>query len=208
MAAGFTEEFVNVGGAKIHLLKGGTGDPLLVLHGGEGATTWMRSAQALAERFTVYLPSHPGYGRSDRPDWLETMQDLASFYTWFLEKLGLDGIRAIGHSLGGWLAAEIAVSCHHVFSKLLLVDPAGIKPKEGEIADVFIISPAQVLELVFHDPKQVPDYDQFYGQPPTPEQQEIAESNREMTVRLSWKPYLHDPSLPGLLRGVAIPTRI
>ena len=208
MAADFTEEFVDVGGSKVQLLKGGSGDPLLLLHGGEGSPGWVRYAQKLADRFTVYLPSHPGYDQSDRPDWLETMSDMACFYTWFIEQQGLDGARAIGHSMGGWLAAEIAIACRHAFSKLILVDPVGIKPIDGEITDVFIISPAQVQELLFHDPKQVPEFDQIYGRDPTPEEREVAERNREMAVRIGWKPYMHDPRLPGLLARVKIPTRI
>ena len=208
MTTGFTEEFVDVGDSRVQVLKGGSGEPLLVLHGAGGHQGWPRYARALADRYTVYIPSHPGYGQSERPDWLESMNDLACFYTWFMEQHGLDGARAIGFSLGGWLAAEIAVACRHAFSKLMLVDPIGIKPKEGEIADVFIISPAQVLELMFHDPKQAPEYDELYGQEPTPEQLETAERNREMTVRLTWKPYAHDPRLPHLLARVNIPTRI
>lgn len=208
MAEAFTEEFVEVAGSKIHLMKGGSGDPLLVLHAAGGNQGWIRYAQALADHYTVYIPSHPGYGQSERPDWLETMNDMTCFYTWFMEKQGLDGARAIGFSMGGWLAAEIAVACHHSFSKLMLVDPAGIKPQNGEIADIFIISPAQILELLFHDPKQAPEYEQLYGQEPTPEQASMAEQNREMAVRICWKPYMHDPRLPALLARVNIPTQI
>ena len=208
MAAGFTEELVDVGGCKIQLLKGGSGDPLLFLHDDAGVRGWPSYLQGLAERFTVYVPSHPGYGQSERPDWLETMGDLACFYTWFMEQQGLDGARAIGHSMGGWLAAEIVVACRHAFSKLMLVDSVGIKPKEGEIVDIFIISPAQILERLFHDPKQAPEYDQLYAAEATPEELETAERNREMAVRLCWKPYMHDPRLPHLLARVNVPTRI
>ena len=208
MAATFTEEFVEVAGSQIHLMKGGSGDPLLILHGAGGNPGWIRYVQELAEHYTVYIPSHPGYGQSERPDWLETMNDMACFYTWFMEKQGLDGSRAIGFSMGGWLAAEIVASCQHSFSKLMLVDPAGIKPERGEIADIFIISPAQIQEMLFHDPKQVPEYDQLFGQEPTPEQVQIAEQNREMAVRICWKPYMHDPRLPFLLGRVNIPTQI
>ena len=208
MASEFTEEFVDVGGSRVQILKGGSGEPLLLLHGARGNSGWLRYVQALADRFTVYAPSHPGFGSSDRPEWMETMPDLASFYTWFLEEQGLEGVRAIGFSMGGWLAAEIAVNCRHAFSKLMLVDAAGVKPLQGEIADIFIISPAQVTELVFHDPKQAPEYDQLYSQEPTPDQVEIAERNREMSVRLCWKPYMYDPRLPDLLARVNIPTRI
>ena len=208
MAVGFTEEFVDVGGSKVHLLKGGSGEPLVLLHGAGGNAGWLRYVQALAERFTIYLPSHPGYGQSERPEWLESIPDLASFYTWFFETQGLEGARAIGFAMGGWLAAEMAVMCRHAFSKLMLVDAAGIKPQQGEIADIFIISPAQITELLFHDSTQAPEYDEIYGQTPSPEQVEIAESNREMAVRLCWKPYMYDPRLSGLLSRVTIPTRI
>ena len=208
MAAAFTEEFVEVAGSKIPLMKGGSGDPLLVLHAAGGNPGWIRYAQALADHYTVYIPSHPGYGQSERPDWLETMNDMACFYTWFMEKQGLDGARAIGFSMGGWLAAEIVVSCQHSFSKLMLVDPAGIKPETGEITDIFIISPAQIQEMLFHDKNQVPEYDQLFGQELTPEQTQIAEQNREMAVRICWKPYMHDPRLPFLLGRVNIPTQI
>ena len=208
MATAFTEEMVDVGGAKIHVLKGGSGEPLVLLHGAEGSSGWLNYVQALSEKYTVYLPSHPGYGKSDRPEWLETMADLASFYTWFLEEQGLEGTRAIGFSMGGWLASEIAANCRHAFSKLMLVDAAGIQPKQGEIADIFIISPAQVTELLFHDPKQAPEYESIYGGEPTPEEADIAERNREMSVRLCWKPYMYDRRLAGLLARVTIPTRI
>jgi len=208
MATAFTEEMVDVGGAKIQMLKGGSGEPLVLLHGAGGNSGWLNYVQALSEKFTVYLPSHPGYGKSDRPEWLETMADLASFYTWFLEEQGLEGTRAIGFSMGGWLASEIAANCRHAFSKLMLVDAAGIQPKQGEIADIFIISPAQVTELLFHDPKQAPEYESIYGGEPTPEQTDIAERNREMSVRICWKPYMYDLRLPGLLSRVSMPTRI
>ena len=110
--------------------------------------------------------------------------------------------------MGGWLASEIAVTCRHAFSKLMLVDAVGVKPQHGEIADLFIISPAEVTGLLFHDPSQAPEYDQLFGQEPTPEQVSIAEGNREMTVRLCWKPYMYDLRLPQLLGRVNIPTRI
>ena len=208
MAADFTEKLVQVGGNQVHMLTGGSGDPLVVFHGAGGNSGWLRYVQALADNYTVYMPTHPGYWKSTRPEWMETIHDLASFYTWFLEEQGLEGARAIGFSMGGWLASEIAVSCRHAFSKLMLVDAVGIKPEKGEIADIFIISPVQVTELLFHDPKQAPEYDQLYGQSPTPEQTDIAEGNREMAVRLCWKPYMYDPRLPGLLGRVNIPTRI
>jgi pimeloyl-ACP methyl ester carboxylesterase len=208
MPADVHETFVSVGGSKIRLLRGGTGEPLLVLHGSEGSLGWCRYAQALAEHFTVYLPSHPGFDGSQRPEWLQSMFDLACFYTWFLETQGLEGTRVMGWAMGGWLAAEMAATTRHAFSKMLLVDAAGIKPQHGEITDLFILSPAQIRDLTFYDPKQVPDYDRLYNPEPSPDEREQAIQNREMAVRLTWKPYMYDPRLPQLLARVSAPTRI
>ena len=204
----FTEETISVAGGNLQVYKGGSGDPLLVLHGAGGNAGPRRYAQALAEKFTVYLPSHPGYGKSERPSWVETMQDLACFYTWYQEQEGLENARAIGFSMGGWLAAEMLSMTGHAFSKVMLVGAAGIKPNDGEITDIFIISPQQVRDLVYHDPAQVPEWDELFGSDPTPEQAQQAEGDREMAIRLTWRPYMHNPRLPAKLGRVSIPTHI
>ena len=208
MPAGVHERFVDVGGVQIRLLTGGSGAPVLVLHGMEGSLGWRRYAQALADHFTVYLPSHPGFDGSERPTWLHSILDLVCFYTWFLETQGLEGVRVMGWGLGGWLAAEMAATTRHAFSKMLLVDAAGIKPHQGDITDLFILSPAQIRDLTFHDPQQVPEYAQLYPPEPSPAAREQAVQNREMAIRLTWKPYMHDPRLPALLARVTAPTYI
>ena len=208
MTVAFTEDFANVGGAEIQVFKGGSGEPLVLLHGAGGNRGAVSFARSLAEHYTVYMPSHPGFDKSERPDWLETMHDLASFYTWFLEDQGLEGSRAIGFSMGGWLAAEVATVCRHAFRKLMLVGAAGVQPREGEITDIFLIPPAAVNQLIFHDPAQAPEYDQLYGGDPTPEERYFVERNREMAVRLCWKPYMFDPTLPPRLGRVRVPVRM
>ena len=70
MTANFAEELVQVGGTKIQLFKGGAGEPLLLLHGPGGNRGWLRYVQSLADQYTVYLPTHPGFGASERPDWI------------------------------------------------------------------------------------------------------------------------------------------
>ena len=63
----------------------------------------------LAEKHRVLAPEHPGFGRSQIPDWMMGIGDLAYFYLDFIEKLDLENVHLVGHSLGGWTAAEIAV---------------------------------------------------------------------------------------------------
>ena len=208
MAISFEEQTVKIGDTNIKMFKGGSGDPLLLLHGASGNRGPLHYANSLAENYTVYLPTHPGFGDSEKPDWIQSVTDMASFYTWFQQELDLEGTRVIGFSMGGWIAAEIAATCNHAFSKMMLVNAAGIKPNNSEIADIFIITPAQIADLMFHDPAQVPEYDQIYKQDLTPDQINQGERNREMAVRVCWKPYMHDPRLPYLLKRVHIPTQI
>jgi pimeloyl-ACP methyl ester carboxylesterase len=206
MAEGYTEAFVEAAETKLHLLQGGQGEPLLVLHGAGGNPGWLQYLTALAQRFHVYVPDHPGFGDSDLPDWIASVPDLACFYLWALEDLGLSRVRVLGFSLGGWLAAEMAIMCPQIFERLVLVGAAGIKPTQGEIADIFLLSPTELTAKMFYDPKQAPAYEQLYGQPLTPEGQDLRNRNREMAARITWKPYMHDPRLPSLLRRLRLPT--
>jgi len=208
MAANFNEEFVQIGNTKLHMLKGGSGDPLLLLHGAGGNRGCLSYVRALSEQYTVYLPTHPGFGLSDRPEWIQNIHDLACFYTWFQEELDIERIRCIGFSMGGWLAAEMAAISRHSFSRLMLVDAVGIKPKKGEIKDIFIITPEELAGLSFYDTSQTPEYDAIYNSSPTPEDRNLTERDREMAVRICWKPYMHSPRLPYMLGRVSIPTAI
>jgi pimeloyl-ACP methyl ester carboxylesterase len=208
MADGCTDTYVEVAETKLRLLRGGEGEPLVILHGTDGNPGWLQYAQSLSARFQVYIPDHPGFGKSDQPEWIASVPDLACFYLWALEDLGLSRIRLMGLSMGGWLAAEMAVMCPHLFERLVLVDAVGVKPTQGEITDIFLLSPAELTAKLFHDPQQAPEYAQLYGSPPTPEAQDLLTRNNEMAARITWKPYMHDPRLPSLLRRLRLPTLI
>src|ERR1700754_1033259 len=98
---------LNVRGCNIALMRGGTGRPLLFLHAGGGAS-WLPCMADLAARHDVLAPEHPGFGASDTPDWLDNVPDLANFYLDVLDQLDLKDVDLFGHSLGGWIAAELA----------------------------------------------------------------------------------------------------
>ena len=203
-----TEDFIEGAGLKIHLLRGGHGRPLVLLHSVEGNLGWPAAYRELAERYEVYAPTHPGFGRSERPDWLETIADLAHFYLWFLQELNLDQVSLAGHFLGGWLAAEIAIRCPHVLDRLILIDAAGIKPRRGEITDIFLHGPEETRRLAFVDPGRVPEYSEIFDRELTPEAKEVEAQNQEMAARLCWKPYMHNRSLPYLLPRLRVPTLV
>src|SRR2546421_294622 len=93
---------IAVRGCSIKLMRGGAGEPLLVLHGASGAGAWLPFMRSLAEKFDVLVPEHPGFGESDTPDWLDTIHDLAYFYLDVLGQFDLDRVHLVGISLGGW----------------------------------------------------------------------------------------------------------
>jgi pimeloyl-ACP methyl ester carboxylesterase len=202
------EEIVEVGGIKVHTWIGGQGDPLLVLHGAGGNRGFTRAMRALAERYTVWLPTHPGFGMSGDAEWMEGIDDLAQLYLWFIDAAGLRRPHLLGWSMGAWTAAELATMNPAAIDRLVLVAPEGLKPESGEILDIFFHSPAELRDLNVHDPKTVPEWDELFGRPPAPKQLELAERNREMTARLTWKPYMHDPTLEHFLPRVTNRTLI
>src|SRR5690242_5366279 len=103
------EAMLEVRGTRIRVLRGGAGRPLIFLHGASGHVGWLPVFEQLSARFDVIAPEHPGFGTSDDPAWLDHPSDLAYFYLDLIETLGLDRVHLMGTSLGGWIAAELAV---------------------------------------------------------------------------------------------------
>lgn len=202
------EEFVEVGGAKIHLLRGGKGPPLLFLHSIEGNLGWLPWMERVADSTAVYAPTHPGFGMSERPELLESVSDMARFYLWMIQELELREVTLVGHFLGGWIAAEIAVMNPGILRSLILVDAAGVRPEVGEIADVFLLGEEETTKRTFYNAASVAGYAELFERDLSPEEREMRIRNREMTTRLCWKPYMYDRSLGWLLQRVNTPTLI
>jgi pimeloyl-ACP methyl ester carboxylesterase len=95
-----------------------------------------------------------------------------------------------------------------VIDRLVLVAPTGLKPETGEILDVFYYPPEELLQLTVHDRSTIPEWPELYGRAPTPEELELATRNREMTARLTWKPYMFNPRLGYFLPRVTAPVLI
>jgi len=201
----FSERFIEVDGCRLNLRRGGSGEPLLYLHGASGAPAVLPFMEKLAQRFDMLVPEHPGFGASDEPGWLENMHDLAYFYLDVLESLELRGLHLVGSSLGGWLALEMAVRDASRLKSLLLVGPAGISVPGVKPGDVFLWSPEELTRNLFFDPALA---EKMLAQPMTPELLDVSLKNRHTVARLGWEPRMHDPFLRKWLHRVNVPVKI
>ena len=125
-----TEEFLELAGGSVHLLRGGTGEPVLFLHAAGGAGAWHPFHALLADSgFEVLAPDHPGFGKSDDFPDAEAIDDLVYHYLDVIDALGLARPHVVGASFGGWIAAELAVHSPHRIGSLTLWVPYFYDPK-------------------------------------------------------------------------------
>lgn len=198
------EEFLSVGDTRVQLCRGGKGPPLVVLHG-LGDRGWFRFHELMARRFSVLAPVHPGFGASDDPPWLEGIDDLVLFYLDLLDALRLRRVHLLGASLGGWIAAELAVHHQDRLLSLTLVDAAGLYTPDAEMADLFLMDPAARAKALHGNPEVLAD---VLATPPTPEMLQVELRERAALAKLAWDPYLHDPKLGRRLGRLRVPTLI
>jgi pimeloyl-ACP methyl ester carboxylesterase len=132
---------------------GGSGEPLLFLHGAGGPMIGAPFLDELAKRFTVYAPAHPGFGPGEGIERLDDVIDFALYYHDFLDELHIEKPHILGHSLGGMLAAEMTALAPSRVNRLVLVGAAGLWLDAVPIPDFFTLNPKQLLNVALHDPE-------------------------------------------------------
>jgi pimeloyl-ACP methyl ester carboxylesterase len=132
----------------------GTGRAVLLLHGGAGPQSVTAFADRLADAgpARVIVPVHPGFSGTPRPAALSDIAGLARLYAALLTELGLTGVTVIGNSIGGWIAAELALAGSGRITSLILVDAVGIEVAGHPVADFFSLTLDQVAGLSYHNP--------------------------------------------------------
>jgi pimeloyl-ACP methyl ester carboxylesterase len=200
-----TEHYETIAGCKTHFLRGGSGPTVLFLHGGGGAGIWLPFFKKLSDSYDVIVPEHPGFGRTDTPEWLDNIGDVANFYFEFIEKLNLKNIHLVGNSLGGWIASEIAVRNSSPLASLTLLAPAGIHVAGKPPGDLFLWTPEQLVRNLFHNQAMA---EKIMQMPVDAEERQRQMKNALGLAKLAWQPRLYDPNLRKWLHRIALPTLI
>jgi pimeloyl-ACP methyl ester carboxylesterase len=203
---GYSESFETVAGCRTRLMRGGEGEPLLFLHGAGGGRVWLPFMESLSQRYEIIVPEHPGFGGSDTPEWLDTVGDLAFFYLDLIEQLGLQGVNLVGASMGGWIAAELAVRDDGSLSTLTLIAAGGNHVNGVRKGDIFMWSPEESARNVFHDQSFA---ERMLAEAPSSEDElMMLVKNRLTTAKLGWQPRLHNPHLRKWLHRIKVPTLV
>src|SRR5262245_60480667 len=145
----------SIAGVELDVFERGQGAPLLYLHGGGGIGLDLPFLELLAKERRVIAPSHPGFGKSSLPEWLDSIDDIAHIYLELMDRLGLTRTDLVGFSIGGWIAAELATKTPERLNRLVLIGPVGVKtgkPDKLDIPDVFAMPLEELDKLRFHDP--------------------------------------------------------
>ena len=162
-AAGSAYQFVDVDGIRVRYARRGNGARhVLLLHGfGGDLDNWLFNIDALAEQHTAVALDLPGHGQSDRTLPGATLPDLARFMARFLDALEIPSAHVVGHSLGGAIAAQMALDHLNRVDSVSLIASAGLGEEintgytEGFVAAQSRRDLKPVVEQLFAKPELV-----------------------------------------------------
>jgi pimeloyl-ACP methyl ester carboxylesterase len=138
------------GRLRLHVKVAGDGPPLMFFHPLPGLA-WDPLLDQLAQDHTVYAPEHPGTSPGDPHaiSQVQTFWELLLVYEELTRELGLDRPAALGQSFGGMVAADLAATFPRLFSRLVLLSPAGLWRDDA---------PIPLMEMVAGPPEDLPKY--------------------------------------------------
>ena len=181
------------------ITESGTGRPVLLLHGGGGPFTTALLAQHLAETTHVIAPTHPGFNGTPSSDSVTNVRSLADAYAEFLAERDLRDVIVVGSSVGGWLAAELALgSAADRLAGIVIINGLGVEVAGHPVRDVRGLTPQQLAVFSFHDPANL------RLPAPTPEGLAIAQGNAASLAALM----TDARTLNNELAGVHTPTLV
>ena len=196
---------LSFGEVPVTVTERGAGEPVLLLHGGAGPGSFAGFADQLAARFPfrVLTPVNPGFDGTPRPEGLDSVRKLADVYARLLAELELTGVTVAGNSIGGWVAAELALAAPDRVARLVIIDGAGLDSADHPMADFYSLTLDQVTELSWANPEG----HRIDLSAMTEAQRAIAGGNRAALAAYGGTS-MADPTLAARLSGVTADTLV
>jgi pimeloyl-ACP methyl ester carboxylesterase len=200
----YAVQAARLGPVRVDVTEYGAGRPFLLLHGGAGPQSVTGFGEMLtATGSRVIVPVHPGFGGTTRPGYLHSMGGLALTYAHLLDELDMTGVTVIGNSIGGWIAAEMAIHASPRISGVVLVDAGGLQVEEHPAADFFSLTPDQVTEMAYYQPER---FRVDVGA--LPDEAKAAIAGNRAALQAYTADGMTDPSLLGQLSSVDVPVLV
>lgn len=189
---------------RLSLADEGEGRPYLLLHGGAGPASMAGLARALSSNSRVITPTHPGFNGEPRPERFARIDDLATAYLALIERLDLQDVVVIGNSIGGWIAAEMALRQSPRLAAIVLINSVGIETGAPvlAIANPMTATPAERGAMAFHNPQK------FATAPSGPETAAAMAANQKTLGVYAGEPFMHEPTLRSRLAGMRVPALV
>lgn len=207
--AHYTEPtFSEVDGLRTAYRRKGSGERVLFLHGAGMTRMWVPFYEELASRHDLIAPEHPGFGDTPMPADLSEFADYVLHYDSFLADLGLDPVHLVGHSLGGWTAADLAIFFPRRFKSLTLITPAGLRTADRVAEpgpDLFRFEAEEAADAIFNG--RGADYEEYFVQEGLPEDAVHAYAEATTFAKLAWNPR-YDAKLDRRLARIGVPTLV
>lgn len=195
-----TRSVIDVKGRPTEVVEGGTGDPLVFLHGGSmiGGVDFL---DALTDRFHVYVPFLPGYGGTESGPPLKSRDDAVDNIADVLDALGVGEVVLVAHSLGGWRAAAFAARYPERVRRLVFGAPLGMHVPGHSVANMMELTPEERLDVLTYD-----DAIKKSWMPSGPDAEYMAARVREQQSMANFAPGPFDADLPDLVATIEAPT--
>jgi pimeloyl-ACP methyl ester carboxylesterase len=201
----------------VEVYEGGAGGPApaIYLHSASGEAAGLAFLERLAAGRRVVAPVFPGFGSSEGIDQIEDIEDAAFHVLDVMDRLGVGSADLVGSSLGGWMAAEVAVRWPERIRRMALVNPVGLYIAGSPITEIFGRHLDELAGELFADPEfplaQLMRMMEGSGRDPASIPFELVRpyiQAEAATAKIGWNPYLHNPKLSGRLGRITAPTLV
>lgn len=185
--------------------RSGAGRTVVFFHGAFFPSRWLEFHDALAGRFDLVAPIHPGYLEGGPPPWMLGFDDLVLHHRALLDELSIGAFDLVGYDIGGWMAANFAAFHPDRVRSLTAIAPMGLRVPEAPPMEWMAADPQRVVDALFNG--DAGDHGDIFPPPSDIEGFVGAYGENGVTARLIWE-RRYDTRLDRRLANITVPAHV